>query len=71
MLSINWKGYRCAAWIEQTLLGIAVLAAVFQGKWQNAIVCCSWDFIASCHTVMYIVRAYPFHLMLNCLSTRI
>lgn len=39
MLSINWKGYRCAAWIEQTLLGIAVLAAVFQGKWQNAIAC--------------------------------
>jgi hypothetical protein len=37
MLSINWKGYRFAAWIGQTLLAIAVLAALFQGKWQNAI----------------------------------
>lgn len=37
MLSINWKGYRFAAWIGQTLLGIAVLAAAIQGKWQNAI----------------------------------
>lgn len=36
MLSINWKGYRFAAWIGQTLLGIAVLAAI-QGKWQNEI----------------------------------
>ena len=37
MQSINWKGYRFAAWVGQTLLAIAVLAAVFQGKWQNAI----------------------------------
>jgi hypothetical protein len=37
MLSINWKGYCFAAWMGQTLLGIAVLAAVIQGKWQNAI----------------------------------
>ncbi len=37
MLSINWKGYRFAAWVGQTLLGIAVLAAAIQGKWQNAI----------------------------------
>ncbi|MBW4518691.1 MAG: hypothetical protein KME16_03025 [Scytolyngbya sp. HA4215-MV1] len=37
MLSINWKGYRFAAWMGQTLLGIAVLAAALQGKWQNAI----------------------------------
>lgn len=37
MLSINWKGYRFAAWIGQTLLAIAVLAAAVQGKWQNAI----------------------------------
>lgn len=37
MLSINWKGYRFAAWVGQTLLGIAVLAAAVQGKWQNAI----------------------------------
>jgi hypothetical protein len=36
MQSINWKGYRFAAWIGQTLLGIAVLAAAIQGKWQNA-----------------------------------
>ncbi len=37
MLSINWKGYRFAAWVGQTLLAIAVLAAAVQGKWQNAI----------------------------------
>jgi hypothetical protein len=37
MLSIDWKGYRFAAWMGQTLLGIAVLAAALQGKWQNAI----------------------------------
>lgn len=37
MLSINWKGYRFAAWIGQTLLVIAVLTAAVQGKWQNAI----------------------------------
>lgn len=37
MLTINWKGYRFAAWMGQTLLGIAVLAAAVQGKWQNAI----------------------------------
>ncbi|CBN56167.1 MULTISPECIES: hypothetical protein [Kamptonema] len=37
MQSINWKGYRFAAWMGQTLLGIAVLAAAIQGKWQNAI----------------------------------
>jgi hypothetical protein len=35
---IDWKGYRFAAWIGQTLLGLAVLAAAVQGKWQNAIV---------------------------------
>lgn len=38
MLSIDWKGYRFIAWIGQALLGIAVLAAVTQGKWQNALV---------------------------------
>ena len=37
MLSIHWKGYRFAAWVGQTLLAIAVLAAAVQGKWQNAI----------------------------------
>lgn len=37
MLSINWKGYRFAAWVGQTLLGIAVLSAAIQGKWQDAI----------------------------------
>jgi hypothetical protein len=37
MLSIHWKGYRFAAWIGQTLLGIAVITAAVQGKWQNAI----------------------------------
>ncbi|XHX78839.1 MAG: hypothetical protein RBJ76_02580 [Stenomitos frigidus ULC029] len=37
MLSINWKGYRFAAWMGQTLLGIAVLATAIQGKWHDAI----------------------------------
>gem|GEM_PF-4889290 len=32
MLFINWKGYRFAAWVGQTLLAIAVLAAAVQGK---------------------------------------
>ena len=36
MLSINWKVYRFAAWIGETLLGIAVFATAIQGKWQNA-----------------------------------
>lgn len=33
----NWKGYRIAAWIGQALLAIAVILAVSQGKWQNAL----------------------------------
>lgn len=37
MLFINWKGYRFAAWMGQTLLGLAVLAAAIQGKWQKVI----------------------------------
>lgn len=37
MLSVNWEGYRFVAWIGQTLLGMAVIAAIVQGKWQNAI----------------------------------
>jgi len=37
MLSISWNGYRFAAWIGQTLLGLAVLAAAVQGRWHNAI----------------------------------
>ncbi|WOD36961.1 hypothetical protein [Nodosilinea sp. E11] len=37
MMSINWKGYRFAAWIGQTLLVIAVLATAIQGKWQDTI----------------------------------
>ena len=38
MLAINWKGYRFGAWIGQTLLAIATIAAVGQGNWSNAIV---------------------------------
>ena len=37
MLAINWKGYRFAAWIGQTLLAIATIAAVSPGNWSNAI----------------------------------
>jgi hypothetical protein len=37
MQHTNWKGYRMAAWIGQALLAIAVVLAMSQGKWQNAI----------------------------------
>ena len=37
MMSTNWRGYRVAAWVGQALLTIAVIAAVSQGKWQNAL----------------------------------
>lgn len=33
----NWKGYRIAAWIGQALLAIAIILALSQGKWQNAL----------------------------------
>jgi len=36
-MSTNWRGYRVAAWVGQALLTIAVIAAVSQGKWQNAL----------------------------------
>jgi len=34
----NWRGYRFAAWGELVLLGIAVVVAAMQGKWQGALV---------------------------------
>jgi len=37
MLAINWKGYRFAAWIGQTLFAIATITAVWQGNWSNAL----------------------------------
>jgi hypothetical protein len=37
MLNTNWRGYRIAAWIGQSLLGLAVIAAVVQGNELNAI----------------------------------
>jgi hypothetical protein len=37
MLHTNWKGYRMAAWIGQALLAIAIILAIGQGKWQNAL----------------------------------
>jgi len=37
MQRTNWKGYRIAAWIEQALLAIAIILAMSQGKWQNAL----------------------------------
>ncbi|MEB3309123.1 MAG: hypothetical protein VKJ02_02730 [Snowella sp.] len=38
MQNKNWKGYRRAAWGGQALLAIAVLLAMTQGKWQNALI---------------------------------
>lgn len=37
MQHTNWKGYRIAAWIGQALLAIAVILALSQGKWENAL----------------------------------
>lgn len=37
MLSVNWRGYRLAAWLGQALLTIAVIAAAVQGNWWNAV----------------------------------
>lgn len=37
MQHTNWKGYRIAAWIGQALLAIAVILALSQGKWGNAL----------------------------------
>ncbi|HSF75462.1 MAG TPA: hypothetical protein VLA84_16835, partial [Microcoleus sp.] len=37
MMTTNWHGYRVAAWVGQALLTIAVIAAVSQGKLQNAL----------------------------------
>ena len=36
-MTTNWRGYRVAAWVGQALLTIAVIAALGQGKWQNAL----------------------------------
>lgn len=37
MLNTNWRGYRIAAWMGQIVLGVAVLAALIQGNWVNAV----------------------------------
>ncbi|MEG5043179.1 hypothetical protein [Microcoleus sp. B4-C1] len=37
MMTTNWRGYRVAAWVGQALLTIAVIGALSQGKWQNAL----------------------------------
>lgn len=37
MISVKWSGYRVAAYIGQGFLAFAVIAALAQGKWQNAI----------------------------------
>lgn len=37
MQHTNWKGYRIAAWIGQAFLAIAIVLAMSQGKWQNAL----------------------------------
>jgi hypothetical protein len=37
MLNPNWRGYRIAAWIGQALLTIAILTALVQTQWLNAL----------------------------------
>jgi len=36
MRSMNWKGYRTAAWIGQALLVIAIVVVLMQGQWLAA-----------------------------------
>lgn len=36
MQSMNWKGYRTAAWIGQALLVIAIVVVLMQGQWLAA-----------------------------------
>ena len=36
MRSMNWKGYRTAAWIGQALLVIAIIVVLIQGQWLAA-----------------------------------
>ncbi|MBD2258041.1 hypothetical protein [Pseudanabaena sp. FACHB-2040] len=33
----SWKGYRYAAWVGELLLGAAIVWALIQGQWQNAL----------------------------------
>jgi hypothetical protein len=37
MLSTRWQGYRRIAWVEQGLLGLAVVVVIAQGQWQQAL----------------------------------
>jgi hypothetical protein len=37
MFTLNWQGYRIAAWVGQALLTIAVIAAAMQTNWLNAL----------------------------------
>lgn len=37
MLNPSWRGYRAAAWFGQALLAIAILTALVQTKWLNAL----------------------------------
>jgi uncharacterized membrane protein YjdF len=37
MMRTNWRGYRIAAWIGELVLFIAIVAAIAQGQWNNAI----------------------------------
>lgn len=36
MLSMNWKGYRTAAWVGQALLAIAIAVVAIRGQWVAA-----------------------------------
>lgn len=42
MQSLNWRGYRIIAWIEQALLAIFVIFAAVQGNWLNALALASF-----------------------------
>lgn len=37
MMTTNRRGYRVTAWVGQALLTIALIAALSQGNWQNAL----------------------------------
>ncbi|MBD1849462.1 hypothetical protein [Leptolyngbya sp. FACHB-711] len=37
MMRTNWRGYRIAAWLGELVLFIAIIAAIAQGQWNNAI----------------------------------
>jgi uncharacterized membrane protein YjdF len=37
MSQLNWRGYRQLAWVGELVLALAILVALVQGRWQNAL----------------------------------